>query len=154
MNISENKNLVSRFLSYFEQASVEGLLDLMSSEATWWVNGKPHLFAFAGLKSKAEMRPVFHELFAFFEDGLKMELKSMIGEGDIVAVEARSNGVTKHEERYENEYHMSFRLRDGQIVEVREYTDPMHAVEVLRKDQRCTEIDGRDQPRADVETRY
>lgn len=78
------------------------------------------------------MRTAFESLFAFFHGGLRMELTSCIGEGDIVAVEARSHGVTKSGKRYENEYHMLFRVRDGEIVEVREYTDPMHAVEVLR----------------------
>lgn len=132
MNTKANKSLVERFLGHFEQGGVNELLDMMSNDATWWVNGKPHLFAFAGSKTRAEMRPALDELFAFFNGGLRMELKSSIGEGDMVAVEARSHGVTKSGKHYENEYHMLFRLRDGEIVEVREYTDPMHAVEVLR----------------------
>jgi len=132
MNNTANKNLVRRFLSYFEKGGINELLDMMSNEATWWVNGKPHLFAFAGLKTKAEMRPALDDLFAFFNGGLKMELKSLIGEGDMVAVEARSDGVTKSGKHYQNEYHILFRLRNGEIVEVREYTDPMHAVEVMR----------------------
>lgn len=132
MNTKANKSLVERFLGQFEKGGVNELLDMMSNDATWWVNGKPHLFAFAGLKTRTEMRPALDELFAFFDGGLRMELKSSIGEGDMVAVEARSHGVTKSGKHYENEYHILFRLRDGEIVEVREYTDPMHAVEVLR----------------------
>jgi ketosteroid isomerase-like protein len=131
MNIIANKNVVSVFLSHFENGNVIKLLDMMSDDATWWVNGKPHLFPFAGLKTKAEMRSVFNELFASFEGGLRMELTSSIGEGDVVAVEASSHGVTKGGKHYENEYHMLFRLRHMKIVEVREYTDPMHAVDVL-----------------------
>lgn len=131
MNTTANKNLVRRFLSHFENGVANELLDMMANEATWWVNGKPHLFAFAGLKTKAEMRPALNELFASFDDGLRMELKSLIGEGDTVAVEARSYGVTKRGRHYENEYHILFRVLEGEIVEIREYTDPMHAVEVL-----------------------
>lgn len=130
-NIVANKNVVSLFLSHFEKGEVHLLLDMMSDDATWWVNGKPYLFAFAGLKTKVEMRSVFTELFASFDGGLKMELISSIGEGDIVAVEASSHGVTKHGKHYANEYHMLFRLRDMKIVQVREYTDPMHAVDIL-----------------------
>lgn len=132
MNTTANKKLVARFLGRFESGLADELLDMMSDEATWWVNGKPHLFAFAGLKTKAEMRPALGALFAFFEDGLTMDVKSLIGEGDTVAVEARSHGVTKSGKHYDNEYHMLVRLRDGDIVEIREYTDPMHAMEVLR----------------------
>ncbi|MDY0964065.1 nuclear transport factor 2 family protein [Massilia sp. CFBP9026] len=132
MNTTANKSLVGRFLSQFEKGGINELFDMMSNEATWWVNGKPHLFAFAGLKTRDEMRPALEELFAFFNGGIRMELKSLIGEGDMVAVEARSYGVTTSGKHYENEYHILFRLRDGEIVEIREYTDPMHAVEVLR----------------------
>lgn len=132
MNTNANKTLVGRFLNHFEMGGVNALLDMMSHDATWWVNGKPHLFAFAGLKTRAEMRPALEELFAFFSGGIRMELKSLIGEDDMVAVEARSHGMTTSGKHYENEYHILFRLRDGEIVEIREYTDPMHAVEVLR----------------------
>ena len=132
MSVTANKHLVRCFLSHFEKGGANDLLEMMGDDATWWVNGKPHLFALAGLKTKAEMRSVLDELFAFFNGGLQMEVRSLIGEGDIVAVEACSHGVTKHGKRYENEYHILFRLRDGKIVDVREYTDPMHAVEVMQ----------------------
>lgn len=131
MNIIANKNLIRLFLSHFEKGNVNHILENMSDDATWWVNGKPHLFPFAGLKTKAEMRSVFHELFALFDGGLKMELQSAISEGDAVAVEARSRGVTKSGKLYENGYHFLFRLRNGLITEVREYTDPMHVVDVM-----------------------
>lgn len=131
MSVIANKMLITHFLSHFEKGQVNQLLDMMRDDATWWVNGKPHLFPFAGLKTKAEMNSVFNELFAFFDGGLKMELKSLIGEGDTIAAEARSLGVTKGGKLYQNEYHMLFRLSEGKIVEAREYTDPMHAVEVM-----------------------
>lgn len=131
MDVIANKNLINLFLGHFEKGSVDRILEIMSDDATWWVNGKPHLFPFAGLKTKAEMRSVFNELFAIFNGGLKMDLKSSIGEGDAVAVEARSRGVTKSGKLYENEYHILFRVHNGKITEVREYTDPMHVVEVI-----------------------
>lgn len=77
------------------------------------------------------MRHALDALFALFDGGLRMEVKSLIGEGDTVAVEARSDGTTKSGKRYENEYHLLLRIREGEIIEIREYTDPMHAVEVL-----------------------
>jgi ketosteroid isomerase-like protein len=131
MNTAANKSLVKLFLSHFENSSANKILEMMSDDATWWVNGKPHLFSFAGLKTKSEMISVFGELFGFFEGGLKMNLKNSIGEGDMVAAEVQSLGVAKTGKLYENEYHMLFRIRDGKIAEVREYTDPMHAVEVM-----------------------
>ena len=131
MSTAANKNLVKLFLSHFATSNVDLILEMMNDDATWWVNGKPHLFSFSGLKTKAEMRAVFGELFAFFQNGLKMNFKSSIGEGDTVATEVQSFGIAKTGMLYENEYHMLFRFKDGKIAEVREYTDPMHAVEVM-----------------------
>ena len=74
----------------------------MTEDATWWVNGKPHLFSFAGLKSKADMMPVLYALFALFDSGLKMEVICMIAEENCVAAEAQSFGITKNGKRYEN----------------------------------------------------
>lgn len=131
MNTAANKNFVQLFLGHFENGGVNQILAMMSDDATWWVNGKPHLFPFAGLKTKAEMRSIFRELLAFFEGGLKMDLKSSIGEGDTVAAEVQSLGRAKTGKLYENRYHILFRIKDGKIAEVREYTDPMHAIEVM-----------------------
>lgn len=131
MSITANKTLINVFLGHFEHARANDILDMMSNDATWWVNGKPHLFTFAGLKKKSDMTSGLRDLFDLFEDGLKMELKSSIGEGDYVAAQARSRGLTKSGKYYENDYHILFRLDDGKIAEVWEYTDPMHIVEVL-----------------------
>jgi uncharacterized protein len=46
-----------------------------------------------------------------------------IAEGDYVIVEARSDNVTKAGQRYNNEYCFVFRLSEGQIREVKEYSD-------------------------------
>lgn len=131
MNTIQNKTVVRDFFSSFELENADRILSLMTDDATWWVNGKPHLFSFAGLKSKADMTPILYGLFALFDGGLKMEVKRLIAEEDCVAAESRSFGNTKNGRHYENEYHIFFRLREGRIVEIREYTDPMHAVETF-----------------------
>jgi ketosteroid isomerase-like protein len=46
-----------------------------------------------------------------------------IAEGDYVIVEARGDNVTKAGQRYDNEYCFVFRLSDGKISEVKEYSD-------------------------------
>src|SRR4051812_1798806 len=44
-------------------------------------------------------------------------------EGDLVVVEARGDNVTNAGQRYDNEYCFVFRLSDGMIREVKEYSD-------------------------------
>ena len=46
-----------------------------------------------------------------------------IADGDHVVVEARGDNVTKTGTRYDNDYCLVFRLKDGKIEEIREYCD-------------------------------
>lgn len=131
MSIEENKRLVQKFCGYFAHSDIASVLDMMTDDATWWINGKPHLFPNSGLKTKAEMAQLWPGLYSALEGGLEMNVIAMIAEGDLVAAEIRSHGVAKSGKVYENEYHFLFRLRDGKVAEVKEYGDMMHAVEVF-----------------------
>ncbi|MBN6151576.1 nuclear transport factor 2 family protein [Xanthomonas sp. AmX2] len=131
MGIEENKRSVEMFCGHFGHAAIDAVLAMMSDDATWWINGKPHLFPGAGSKTKAQMAQVWHGLYARLVGGLRMEVVGMIAEGDRVAAEVRSRAVTRSGKIYQNDYHMLFRLRGGKVVEVKEYTDLMHAAEVF-----------------------
>ena len=56
-----------------------------------------------------------------------------IADEDYVAVEARGDMVTKTGVKYDNEYCLVFRLREGKIVELREYCDSVLTEKVLGK---------------------
>jgi ketosteroid isomerase-like protein len=46
-----------------------------------------------------------------------------IADGEYVAVEAKGDNVTQEGVRYDNDYCLVFRLKDGKIKEIREYCD-------------------------------
>lgn len=125
MTILENKQAVLDFCAHFKKAAIPDLLDAMSEDATWWIIGKPHLFAGAGTKSKADMKRIWGNLFRHMKDGLEMNIIGMIAEGDKVAAEIRSYADLIDGRVYENQYHMLFTHRRGKIVEVREYADTL-----------------------------
>jgi ketosteroid isomerase-like protein len=125
MTIRQNKQAVREFCAHFENAATADLFDALSEDATWWILGKPHLFSGAGTKSKADMARIWGNLFAHMKDGLKMRIVGMVAEGDKVAAEIRSHADLKDGRVYENQYHMLFTLRQGKIVEVREYADTL-----------------------------
>lgn len=131
MSIEDNKRIVEAFCGHFAHAAIDDVLAMMSDDATWWINGKPHLFPGAGRKTKAQMAQAWHDLYAALDGGLRMQVVDMIAQGDHVAAELRSHAVTRRGKTYANDYHMRFTLRDGKIVEVKEYTDLMHAAEVF-----------------------
>ncbi|WP_375776472.1 nuclear transport factor 2 family protein [Bradyrhizobium sp. ma5] len=54
-----------------------------------------------------------------------------IADGDIVAVEAKGNNLTKEGQRYDNDYCLVFRFDGGRIKEIREYCDSVLTEEAL-----------------------
>lgn len=131
MSIEENKQIVREFCNHFRTSNADGLIDGMTEDATWWVNGKPHLFSSAGTKIRAEAEAMFRNMFSAYTDGLEMTIINMVGEGDSVAAEAQSQATTKSGKLYENEYFFLFKIRNGKIAVVREYTDLMHVKETF-----------------------
>lgn len=131
MSVEDNKRVVREFCDHFSKSNADGLIDAMTDDATWWVNGKPHLFPSSGTKTKEEAAKMFRNMLSAYTDGLDMQIVSIIGEGDIVAAEARSHAMTKAGRVYENEYAFLFTIRDGKISKVREYTDLLHVLEVF-----------------------
>ena len=125
MSIQDNKQTVREYLAHFKRAAVPDLLAAMSEDATWWILGKPHLFAGAGTKSKADMERIWRGLFRHMKDGLEMRVIAMIAEDDKVAVEIRSHADLTDGRVYENQYHMLFTVRRGKVVEGREYADTL-----------------------------
>jgi ketosteroid isomerase-like protein len=131
MKLQENKHAVLGFCAHFKRAAIADLLDGMSEDATWWILGKPHLFSGAGTKSKADMERIWGGLFRHMKDGLQMTVIGMVAEGDKVAAEIRSHADLTDGRIYENQYHMLFTLRQGKIVEVKEYADTLLIADVF-----------------------
>jgi ketosteroid isomerase-like protein len=125
MTIEKNKQTVRDFLAHHKTAATTDLLDALSEDATWWILGKPHLFPGAGTKSKADMERIWGNLFSQMRNGLEMTVIGMIAEEDKVAAEVRSYADLSDGRVYENQYHMLFTIREGEIVEVKEYADTL-----------------------------
>lgn len=132
MSLEENKKIVAEYFAHFKRKEVQAALDKMTPDATWWIGGKPELFPICGLKTKAEMGEILMSLVMTTQDGLAITPKSMIAEGNKVAVEAESYGVLGNGRIYNNEYHFLVEVRDGMIASVREYLDTMHTADVLK----------------------
>lgn len=125
MSNQDNKKIVRDFLAHFKEAAIADLLSAMSEGATWWIIGKPHLFPGAGTKSRADMERIWGNLFRQMQGGLEMTVIGMVAEEDKVAVEVRSHADLSDGRVYENQYHMLFTVRHGEIAEVREYADTL-----------------------------
>jgi len=103
-----------------------GALDTLTDDATWWIAGKPELLSAAGVYSKEQIARLFSRMVGQLKNGLKMTVKSLIAEGDKVAVEVESYGELPNGRIYHQEYHTLITIRDGKISAVREYLDTQH----------------------------
>ncbi len=127
MTTQQNKQTAAEFFTRFSAGDVPGAVDLLSADATWWIAGKRELFPAAGWYTKPQIAKLFGRMTSRLRDGLSMTIKNAIAEGDLVALEVESCGQLTNGRMYQNEYHTLMRVCDGQIREVREYSDTQHA---------------------------
>ncbi len=130
-DLNAGKLVVIDFLELFRSGDIGAVLDMMTDDATWWVNGRPDLYPGARSWTKAEMADVWLDLYGRLDGTLSMDPTAMIAEGNQVAAEARSHAITKAGAVYANDYHLLFTVRDRKIASVREYTDLLHAAAVF-----------------------
>jgi uncharacterized protein len=126
MSIDRNKEVAREFFARFTAGDIAGVLDSMTDDATWWLPGKPEQLPILGVQNKEQMARLFHAMTAQLENGLKMTVKSVIAEGDKVALEAESYGQLRNGRVYNQEYHFAMTIRDGKVSAVREYLDTQH----------------------------
>jgi ketosteroid isomerase-like protein len=128
MSIEQNKAVVRSLMKNFTPHDLDKALDLLAEDAVWTMMGQPRRFPYAGAKNKTDTAAQlqgFLSLMAKFS----WEPKVMTAEDDRVAVEAVSYGEMADGKKYSNVYHMLFTLRDGKIVKVSEYLDPLEVLE-------------------------
>lgn len=128
--MSDPKQLVSDFLATFSRGDVDGVLDAMADDATWWVSGG--LEGMSGTYDKESFGPLLRGATSLYVEGaLRITPTSMIAEGDRVAVEAEGFATMTSGRVYQPRYHFLFEVKDGKVRRVREYMDTMHAWEIF-----------------------
>jgi len=126
MSIEANKAIAAQFCELLSQGNIQGVLDLMTDDVSYWILGRKEVIPSSGARNKAEMERIFKIMHERMPNGMKFTAKSMIAEGDEVALEAESYGELKNGRVYNNQYHIRLRMRNGKIAEGREYLDTQH----------------------------
>ena len=134
MSTDRNKNTAQRFFELFSAGDIDGVLALMTDDATWRIPGKKELTPTAGVYTKERIGRLFRRMIENLSTGLRMTVLSSIAEGNRVALEVTSSGDLKNGRLYRQEYHFLMEFRDGRISAVREYLDTQHAHEVWIRD--------------------
>lgn len=130
MSLKRNKQIAMEFLAASAIHNSDRIAALLTDDASYWVQGKPHLFPYSGEKTKAEICAYFSTP-SIFKDGLSQTIGAVTAEDDRVAVEVEVEGIAPNGKLYNNTFHYLFVFSGGRIAKVREYVDTYHAAEVF-----------------------
>lgn len=106
----------------------------MAEDATFTVVGRAGGFEGIGEKSVQDLIETMGWIKEVMPGGLVYSMKGMLAEGNKVAAEGESYGVTTRGKADRGIYHFLLEIEDGQIKAVREYLETMHAQQVLVDD--------------------
>ena len=134
MSLEQNVAVARQFYECFTANDLDGVMATLSEDARFRVPGKPGELQSAGWYDKARIRKLFEFMIGRLKGGLRMEVVSVLADGDRVALEVVSEGELDNGRRYNNEYFVLFKIVDGEIREVREYNDTLHAYKTWIED--------------------
>jgi ketosteroid isomerase-like protein len=124
------KKVVGDFFATFSRGDIDGVLERMTDDATWWVAGR--IDGMSGTNTREQLGTLLRQVKPLYKTGaLTITPIAMTAEGDRVAVEAESHAELVSGGVYANQYHFLVELAGGRIRRVREYSDTHHMVETF-----------------------
>jgi len=122
MSVEANKQLVRAAFEAMGRSNIGPLIDLMTDDFAWIIEGKSKFSNRFDGKAAVEgelLRP----LFETFATPYHFEIEEIIAEGERVVVLGRGQVRTKWGKDYDNHYCFVIRMAEGRMVELCEYLD-------------------------------
>lgn len=130
MTAADNKLLMKAVFEGVSRGDGSGFVALLAEDVTLTVTGQYSWSrTFEGKVSI--LRDLYGYVNSLFDGPNTFVPTRFLADEDWVVVEGRGNNLTRSGQRYDNHYCMMYRLRDGRIVEIREYQDSSLCERVL-----------------------
>ena len=122
MSAADNKRIIAEVFDGLSRADGRAFFDAMADSIVWIIEGQSRFSRRYDGKAAVqnELAPA---LFANFASDYRNFADAIIAEGDRVVVLVRGEVKTVRGEDYNNSYCFVLRMKDGKIVELREYMD-------------------------------
>ena len=130
----ENKRIIAEAFEGLARADARAFIDSMADDFTWIIEGQCR-FSRSYEGKDAIRNELVPALFANFASEYRNYADEIIAEADRVVVLARGEVKTVRGEDYNNNYCFVIRMRDGKMVELREYMDTALAEARLTMEQ-------------------
>ena len=122
MQTEENKKVVRQFYEAGNRGDMETCFGLVADDIRWTNMGTTSLSG--AYEGKPElMEKLLGPLFGQLKQGIHMEIRQLVAEGDHVVAVTSGTSETLDGRPYNNSYCWVIRIRDGKLVEVTEYSD-------------------------------
>ena len=125
--IEKNKELVQEFFNLLSSGS-DKYLDFYNEESVIWTAGEN---AIGGSRSKSEVVGFAKNVLDSFPEGITFNVVNLVAENDYVAAEVEGSAMHVSGKPYNNKYHFLLKIKDNEILELKEYMDTQLAAKVL-----------------------
>ena len=130
-----NKQVARAFFDALSRSDIPAIVDAYAEDGFVQTMGNTLI---SGKYGKAQIKATAAAVLDAFPTGIRFTIKVMTAEDDRVAIEAESSGMHASGRLYANQYHFLMRVRDGKVLEFKEYMDTEMVTDVLCGGQRRT----------------
>ena len=123
----ENKDIAIKFFEALSSGS-EAYLDFYNDDSIIWTAGDN---AIGGTRTKKEIITFAKDILEAFPNGIEFKITGITAENERVAVEVQGDAIHISGKPYNNFYHFLLKIKDGKIIELKEYMDTQLAAKIL-----------------------
>ena len=123
----ENKDIAIKFFEALSSGS-ETYLNYYNDDAIIWTAGDNSI---GGTRTKQEIVDFAQGILSAFPDGIKFNITGITAENERVAVEVSGEAIHASGKNYNNKYHFLLKIKNGKILELKEYMDTQLAAKIL-----------------------
>jgi len=132
MSAQENKRLMQEIYARVAAGAGSMFVEHLADDVVQHVTGQ-YSWSQTFTGKESVLRELYGQVRSVIQPPIRSVASNFIAEGDCVVVQARGDMTNKQGVRYENDYCLIYRLRDGKIVEITEYLDSILCERVLGK---------------------
>ena len=123
----ENKEIAIKFFEALSSGSAT-YLDFYNDDSIIWTAGDNNI---GGTRTKKEIVDFAEGILAAFPTGILFNITGITAENERVAVEVSGEAVHASGKPYNNKYHFLLTIKNGKILELKEYMDTQLAAKIL-----------------------
>ena len=123
----KNKQIAIKFFEALSSGS-EAYLDFYNDDSIIWTAGDN---AIGGTRTKKEIITFAKDILEAFPNGIEFKITGITAENERVAVEVQGDAIHISGKPYNNFYHFLLKIKDGKIIELKEYMDTQLAAKIL-----------------------